>query len=40
MNDPRDHIPDHDIDPDLEETDQDEYDDYLQSKEDLAREED
>lgn len=42
MNDPRDYIPDSQTDPDdiWTEEDQDAYDDYLQSKEDLAMEED
>lgn len=35
-----DHIPDHDIDPDETEFDQDAYDDYQQAKEDLSMEED
>lgn len=38
--DPLDYIPDSQLDPDWDETDQDAYDDYQQAKEDLAMEDD
>ena len=37
--DPEDHIPDHDLDPIEDDFDQDSWDDYQQSKEDLAMDE-
>lgn len=39
MEDPKDEIPDHDLIPEETDFDQDAWDDYQQSKEDLAMEE-